>query len=63
MDFSVEDTDARKRLHSIPGLIPAETGKPLGHPCPPTSWPGEKSLADIVIENRGDPLSRYRRIG
>lgn len=48
-----EYADAGDRLRTIPGLIEAEEGKPLGMTPPLKLDPKEKSLSRIVMENRG----------
>lgn len=40
------------RLQRIPGIQMAEGGKPRGASRPPRIRPGEKTLAQIVLEDR-----------
>src|ERR1700731_262119 len=40
------------RLRWIPGMLPAKGGKPRGSSRPMVIGPGEKTLAEIVIEGR-----------
>jgi prevent-host-death family protein len=45
--------EVAQRIRAIPGLIPAEEGKPRGLVPPIRTVPGEKTFADIVSEGRG----------
>jgi prevent-host-death family protein len=42
-----------RRLKLLPGVRLAEGGKPLGAKTPIRIRPGQKSLAEIILEDRG----------
>jgi prevent-host-death family protein len=42
-----------RRLNLVPNVRPGTGGKPLGAKHPIRVRPGQKSLADIVLEDRG----------
>lgn len=41
-----------RRLRAMPGILPGKGGKPVGGANPIRIGPGERTLADIVLENR-----------
>ena len=46
------DAEIARRLRRIPGMLPASGGKPRGSSRPMVIRPGEKTLAEIVLEDR-----------
>jgi len=55
-DHSVEKPSSEellRRLKLLPGVQLGEGGKPLGAKRPIRIRPGQKSLAEIVLEDRG----------
>ena len=49
---SPSDAEIERRLRRIPGMLPARGGKPRGSSRPMVIRPGEKTLAEIVLEDR-----------
>ncbi|CAN5227501.1 hypothetical protein BH20GEM2_BH20GEM2_05430 [soil metagenome] len=47
------EADVVQALRRLPWVRPSAGGKPLGAANPPRIAPGEKTLAEIVIEDRG----------
>ena len=41
-----------RRIRRIPGILPSKGGKPRGSSHPMVIRPGEKTLAEIVLEDR-----------
>jgi prevent-host-death family protein len=48
----VDASELARRLRRIPGMLPAKGGKIRGASRPIVIGPGEKSLAEIVLEDR-----------
>lgn len=48
----VDASELARRLRRIPGMLPAKGGKIRGALRPIVIGPGEKSLAEIVLEDR-----------
>jgi prevent-host-death family protein len=44
--------EIERRIRRIPGMLPAKGGKPRGSSRPMVIRPGEKTLAEIVLEDR-----------
>jgi prevent-host-death family protein len=47
------EADIVRRLREMPWIRPGRGGEPLGARDPLPHRPGEKTLADIVLEDRG----------
>jgi prevent-host-death family protein len=45
-------SEIARRIRRIPGMLPAKGGKPRGSSRPMVIRPGEKTLAEIVLEGR-----------
>ena len=45
-------SELARRLRRIPGMLPSKGGKPRGALHPIVVRPGEKTLAEIVLEDR-----------
>jgi prevent-host-death family protein len=45
-------SELARRLRRIPGMLPAKGGKIRGASRPITIGPGEKTLSEMVLENR-----------
>lgn len=45
-------SELARRIRRIPGMLPAGGGKPRGSSRPMAIRPGEKTLAEIVLEDR-----------
>jgi prevent-host-death family protein len=46
------DAEIERRIRRIPGILPSRGGKPRGSSRPMVIRPGEKTLAEIVLEDR-----------
>jgi prevent-host-death family protein len=44
--------ESKRRLRLIPGLVPGEGGKPRGSARPIVIGKGQKTLAELVLEDR-----------
>ena len=55
-------SEIARRIRLIPGVLPAKGGKIRGASRPMVIQPGEKTLAEIVLEDRrGSPPGRASR--
>jgi prevent-host-death family protein len=48
----LDASELARRLRRIPGMLPSRGGKPRGSSRPMVIGPGEKTLAEIVLEDR-----------
>ena len=51
-DAEPDASELARRLRRIPGMLPAKGGKIRGASRPMVIRPGEKTLAEIVLEDR-----------
>jgi prevent-host-death family protein len=51
-DTAPSDSEIKERIKRIPGILPASGGKPRGSSRPMVIRRGQKTLAQLVLEDR-----------